>query len=130
MPRPQKTPAARNPAIRVVLLPRDTNERGTIFGGVILSYIDLAGAVEARRFGNHRFVTVAIKEVVFAKPVYVGDVISFYASTRKTGNTSVTIHLDVEAQRRDDAARVEKVTEADVVYVAVDASGKPVPLKG
>ncbi len=116
------------PAIRVVLLPRDTNERGTIFGGIILSYIDLAGAVEARRQGNQRFVTIAMKEIVFKKPVYVGDVVSFYASTLKVGTTSITIHVDVEAQRRGDATQVQKVTEADVVYVAVDESGRPVPL--
>ena len=124
-----RTPPSREPSVRIVLLPRDTNERGTIFGGIILSHIDLAGAVGVRHLGNHRFVTVAMKEVVFRKPVYVGDVISFYATVKKVGTTSVTIHVDVEAQRRDDPNRVEKVTEADVVYVAVDAKGRPVPLK-
>ncbi len=124
-----RLPASREPAIRAVLLPRDTNERGTIFGGIILSQIDLAGAVGVRRLGNHRFVTVAMKEVVFKEPVYVGDVISFYATVRRVGTTSVTVHVDVEAQRRDDPRKVQKVTEADVVYVAVDAKGRPVPLK-
>lgn len=124
-----RPPAPREPAIRAVLLPRDTNERGTIFGGIILSQIDLAGAVGIRRYGNHRFVTVAMKEVIFRKPVYVGDVISFYTSVRRVGTTSVTVHVDVEAQRRDDPRVVQKVTEADVTYVAVDAKGRPVPIK-
>lgn len=123
-----RPPAPREPAIRVVLLPRDTNERGTIFGGIILSYIDLAGAVGIRRYGNLKFVTVAMKEVVFARPVYVGDIVSFYTSVRRVGTTSVTVHVDVEAQRRDDPRKIQKVTEADVVYVAVDDRGRPIPL--
>ncbi len=124
-----RQPPPREPAIRAVLLPRDTNERGTIFGGIILSQIDLAGAVGIRGYGNHRFVTVAMKEVIFRKPVYVGDVVSFYTTVRRVGTTSVTVHVDVEAQRRDDPRKIQKVTEADVTYVAVDAKGRPVPLK-
>lgn len=120
---------ALSPAIRVVLLPRDTNESGTIFGGVILSHIDLAGAVEARRLTRQRLVTVAMKEVVFRKPVYVGDVVSFHARTRRIGTTSVSVHVDVLATRREDPSRTDKVTQADVVYVAVDARGRAIPIR-
>ena len=113
-----------DPAIRITLLPRDTNPQGTIFGGIILSYIDMAGAVEAhRRTGIERFVTVAMREVVFHEPVFVGDLVSFYAETVKIGTTSITVRVIVEAQRYG-GTRGEriKVTQAEVIYVAVDAS--------
>ena len=119
----------RDPAIRVVLLPRDTNERGTIFGGVILSHIDLAGTFEARKLSHHRFVTVALTEVEFKEPVHVGDVVSFYTRLEKVGRTSITVQVDVEAQRRAAPQNTVRVTEARVVYVAVDEDGKPVPVK-
>src|SRR5213592_915501 len=90
----------RDPAIRIALLPRDTNSAGTIFGGIILSYIDMAGAIEAHRHtGMDRFVTVAMREVIFHKPVFVGDLVSFYAETVKIGNTSITVRVIVEAER-------------------------------
>ena len=113
----------RDPAIRITLLPRDTNPQGTIFGGIILSYIDIAGAVEAhRRTGLERFVTVAMREVVFHQPVFVGDLVSFYAETRRIGTTSITIHVLVEAERYGGTSEKIKVTEAEVIYVAVDAN--------
>ena len=112
-----------NPAIRITLLPRDTNPQGTIFGGIILSYIDIAGAVEAhRRTGIERFVTVAMREVVFHEPVYVGDLVSFYAETIRIGTTSITVRVVVEAERYGGTSERIKVTEAEVVYVAVDAN--------
>ena len=111
----------RDPAIRITLLPRDTNSAGTIFGGVILSYIDMAGAIEAhRRTGMDRFVTVAMREVIFHKPVFVGDLVSFYAETVSIGNTSITIRVIVETERGGSRTEVVRVTEAEVVYVAVD----------
>ena len=119
---------ARQPAIRVMLLPRDTNEAGTIFGGVILSHIDLAAAVECRKQGVRRYVTAAMKEVEFVAPVYVGDLVSFYTRTAKVGTTSITVQVEVEVERRSDGRRV-KVTEADVVYVAVDDAGRPTPIR-
>ena len=89
-----------DPAIRITLLPRDTNPQGTIFGGIILSYIDIAGAVEAhRRTGVERFVTVAMREVIFHQPVFVGDLVSFYAQTTRVGTTSITVRVVVEASR-------------------------------
>ena len=113
-----------DPAIRITLLPRDTNSRGTIFGGVILSYIDTAGAIEAHRHtGMDRFVTVAMREVIFHQPVFVGDLVSFYCETLKVGKTSITVRVVVEAERYGDPGEVKRVTQAEVIYVAVDAKG-------
>ncbi|HLA10029.1 MAG TPA: hotdog domain-containing protein [Pyrinomonadaceae bacterium] len=110
-----------DPAIRITLLPRDTNSQGTVFGGIILSYIDMAGAIEAHRHtGMPRFVTVAMREVIFHKPVFVGDLVSFYAETLRVGTTSITVRVVVEAERLVNAAERIRVTEAEVVYVAVD----------
>lgn len=120
----------RDPAIRVILMPKDTNGHGTIFGGVILSYIDMAGAVAARSLGVHKFVTIAMDKIVFPEPVYVGDVVSFYADIEKVGNTSVTVKVRVEAQRFEDPKVTVKVTEATVVYVSVDHGGRPIPVMG
>jgi len=118
-----------DPALRITLLPRDTNRHGTIFGGVILSHIDLAGAIEARKTcGIYNFVTVAMDKVVFHKPVFVGDVVSFYTATKKIGRTSVTVKVVVEATRADNQETV-RVTEAQVVFVAVDENWKPVPIR-
>jgi len=120
----------RDPAIRITLLPRDTNSAGTIFGGVILSYIDMAGAIEAhRRTGMQRFVTVAMREVIFHKPVFVGDLVSFYAETVNIGNTSITIRVIVETERVGSKTEVLRVTEAEVVYVAVDANRQKTKIK-
>ncbi len=116
------------PALRVTLMPRDTNAWGTIFGGVILSYIDLAGGVEVRKHGAHTFVTVAVREVVFHEPVYVGDLVSFYTRTESVGRTSVTVKIIVEAQRVQEGGRRVKVTEAEAVYVAVDQTRRPMPI--
>ncbi|MGI8735464.1 MAG: acyl-CoA thioesterase [Pyrinomonadaceae bacterium] len=113
----------RDPAIRITLLPRDTNSAGTIFGGVILSYIDMAGAIEAhRRTKMDRFVTVAMREVIFHKPVFVGDLISLYSETVRIGTTSITVRVIVEAERVGSSSERVRVTEAEVVYVAVDAN--------
>ena len=121
--------AKRDPAIRVMMLPRDTNGLGTIFGGIILSYLDLAGEIEARRHGPRRFVTVAMREVVFSAPVYVGDVVSFYARTVRVGRTSVTVQVEVKSERRNRTGETVEVTKAEVVYVAVDETGKSIPIK-
>jgi len=120
----------RFPAIRVTMLPKDTNAYGTIFGGVILSYIDLAGGIEVRRSHNQRFVTKAMREVVFVAPVYLGDLVTFFTRTLKTGRTSVTICVEVEVERLGLLGHREtvRVTEAEVVYVAVDSAGIPTPL--
>ena len=120
---------AREPTLRVTMLPRDTNARGTIFGGVILSHLDLAGAVAAARCAAKNFVTRSMREVGFIAPVYVGDVVSFYAAVVREGRTSVTIRVSVEAERSNDPGRPITVTEAEVVYVAVDDDGKATPIR-
>jgi len=114
-----------DPAIRIAMLPRDTNSQGTIFGGVILSYIDMAGAIEAHRHtGMDRFVTVAMHEVIFHAPVFVGDLVSFYSETLKIGNTSITVRVVVEAERYGGPSQRMHVTQTEVIYGAVDKMGK------
>ncbi len=109
-------------------MPRDTNHYGTVFGGVILSYIDQSGFVEARRHGAHRWVTAAIDRVEFKAPVHLGDIVNFYATTVRTGTTSVTVRIDVEAERYSSGGTVP-VTAAQLVMVAVDAQGTPIPFR-
>lgn len=116
------------PTTATVMMPRDTNPMGNIFGGVILSHIDLAGAVAARTACNkgvRRVVTVAMDKVVFKKPVLVGDVLECYAEVVRIGKTSITTHIEVIVDRNGKKIRV---TEADAVYVAVNAKGRPVPV--
>lgn len=108
------------PAIRVMMMPRDTNAHGTIFGGVILSYIDQAGALGARAIAPHRFVTVAMDAVEFKQPVFVGDVLSFFTRVERIGKTSIRVRVMVEAQRWDNPAAYVAVTEATATYVAID----------
>ena len=121
-------------AIQVVMMPRDTNPHGTIFGGILLSYIDQAGAIGAQREvvqaggAKPNLVTVAVNRVEFLKPVLVGDVVRFMTQLVKMGRTSVTMHIAVEAER---GTAVIPVTEAEVVYVAVDLTSperRPLPL--
>ena len=121
-------PAKPQPAIRVVMMPRDTNPMGTVFGGVILGYIDQAGAVEARQHTKKTLVTVAMHEVKFISPVFMGDVVSFYAETVKRGNTSLTVRVTVDARRGPPPHETVRVTQAEVVYVAIDEPGHAVPL--
>lgn len=127
----------RIPAIKLLLLPKDTNPFGTIFGGVILSHIDLASAVEARKTAPLRYVTRAMNEVEFHQPVFVGDVVSFYTETVRLGRTSITVRVLVEAERRGverewstgGLGGLVQVTEAVVVLVAVNDHGAPVPIR-
>jgi acyl-CoA thioesterase YciA len=121
----------RVPAIKVLLLPKDTNALGTIFGGVILSHIDLASAVEARKAAPRRYVTKAMREVEFHQPVFLGDIVNFFTETLRIGKTSITVKVTVEAERWG-AGRGErvKVTEAEVVLVSVDETGRPIPVLG
>ena len=116
------------PAIRVVMMPRDTNSEGTIFGGVILSYIDQAASVEARRQACLKYVTVKMDEVIFKQPVQVGDCLSLYATATQIGRTSISLHINVVADRYDQPDCAIPVTEADVVMVAVDEAGKPIAI--
>ena len=129
-------PRQRYLAVKVVMMPRDTNPYGTIFGGVILSYIDQAGAVGARHeieiqgFAAQPIVTMAMEGVEFHEPVYVGDTLSFWTNLRRIGETSITMHVTVETER-DRESRL--LTQADVTYVAVELRGaerKPVSIRG
>lgn len=109
-------------------MPRDTNQYGTIFGGVILSYIDQAGFVEARRHGVHRWVTASLDRVDFTAPVHLGDTVNFYATTTRFGTKSITVRIDVEAERYTDGSCVA-VTAATVTMVAVGPDGMPIPFR-
>lgn len=131
---PDQAHCDRHMALRVVLMPRDTNSHGSIFGGVILSHIDLAGAVganhEIRQRGSNAkpLVTVGMNSVEFHRPVFVGDLLSFWTRLVRIGNTSITVHVEVESERD---GRLENLTEAEVTYVAVALDGKertPVPV--
>ena len=119
----------RDPAIRVMMMPRDTNALGTIFGGIILSHIDQAGAVEAHRWVRGQIVTVGIRAVEFHEPVYVGDLVSLYTSMLRIGKTSITVKVDVEAERRIRGGGTVTVTEAEVTFVHLDDEGQPAPIE-
>lgn len=110
-------------------MPRDTNPMGTIFGGLILSYIDQAGVVEAHRHTNKKLVTVAMHEVKFLAPVFVGDLVSFYGEKLRIGNTSITVRVTVDAQRGAPPHETVRVTQAEVVYVAVQSPGHSTPIR-
>ena len=116
----------REAAIRVLMMPKDTNHRGTIFGGVILSHIDQAGAVAAMQAGFVQPVTVAMDKVEFHQPVQLGDLVSYYTEVLSRGRTSITIRVEVESRRR--GQEIVGVTTADVTYVNVDDNGRPTPL--
>jgi acyl-CoA thioesterase YciA len=125
---PDSYPSGTVPAIRQVMMPRDTNAVGTIFGGVILSQIDLAAAIEAHTHHLGKVVTVSMDKVDFKAPVRVGDLVSFFTETRKTGRTSITVHVAVWAQGRFGGGERSYVTEAEVTMVAVDDDFKPTPI--
>jgi len=118
----------RRVALRVVTMPRDTNQYGTIFGGVILSYIDQAGFVECRRYGRHRWVTASLDRVDFRAPVRVGDIVCFYTSAERLGTKSITVRVEVEVERYT-SDEVVPVTEATMTLVSVDAAGKAIPFR-
>ncbi len=118
----------REPSIRVVMMPKDTNAHGTIFGGVILSYIDQAAAVEAKRHGASFIVTVAMREVIFHEPVHVGDLVSFYTRLVQIGRTSITVSVEVVSQRDAQGSSPVKVTEAEVTFVNLDENRHPIPI--
>ncbi len=129
-----RLPEDREPTLRVIPLPRDTNNAGDIFGGWIMSQVDLAGSVVAARRARGRVVTVAVNAFAFKKPVFTGDVVSFYARVTRVGNTSLTVDVEVYAERgwRHGAAFSEcvRVTEAVLTYVAVDEHRRPRPVPG
>ena len=118
-------PTDRLPVIRVVAMPKDTNPGGSIFGGWIMSQIDTAAAIPALERAKGRVVTVAVNSIEFHEPVFVGDVISCYADIIKTGKTSITVKVDVYAERNPSDPETVKVTEAELTYVALDENRRP-----
>ena len=124
-------PEGRQPVIRIIPMPADTNAHGTIFGGWVMAQVDLAGSVPAYERAQGPIVTVAVNSVLFKEPVFVGDLVSFYARVLKVGRTSITVDVEVFAQRgRDGRTDAVKVTEAQLTYVAIDAERRPRPIPG
>ena len=118
-------PKDKEPTLRVIPMPADANHTGDIFGGWIMSQVDLAGSVPAVRMAQGRVATVAVNSFVFRQPVFVGDLVSFYAEVVKVGRTSITVDVEVYSQRRRETELCVKVTEATLTYVAVDEQRKP-----
>ena len=118
-------PAGREPTLRLVPMPADMNSSGDIFGGWVMSQVDIAGSIPANRRARGRVVTVAVNSFVFKKPVLVGDVVSLYAEVVKVGHTSITVSVEVYAQRNPEKEECVKVTEATLTYVAVDRERQP-----
>ena len=121
-------PKDRQPVIRIIPMPADTNAHGTIFGGWVMAQVDLAGSVPATVRARGKVVTVAVNSFQFKQPVLVGDLVSFYAAVVKVGRTSLTVDVVVYAQRQRFGAELVKVTEAQLTYVAVDDNRKPRPV--
>jgi acyl-CoA thioesterase YciA len=124
----ESLPKDKQPALRVMPMPADANQNGDIFGGWIMSQVDIAGGTIAGRIARGRVATVAVKEFVFKQPVQVGDLLSFYVEVERIGTTSVTVTVEVFAERRPTDPHVVKVTEATLTYVAIDAGGRPRPV--
>jgi acyl-CoA thioesterase YciA len=118
-------PQGKEPTLRVVPMPADANSTGDIFGGWVMSQVDIAGSIPAFRRARGRVTTVAVNSFVFRQPVMIGDVVSFYAEVVKVGRTSITVSVEVYAERNPEKVETVKVTEATLTYVAVDKQGRP-----
>lgn len=124
----EKLPESKQPALRVMPMPADANQNGDIFGGWIMAQVDVAGGIVAGRVARGRVATVSVNSFVFKQPVQIGDLLSFYVEVKRIGNTSVTVNVEVFAERRPADPKVVKVTEATLTYVAIDATGRPRPV--
>ena len=122
---PVRLPTDCEPALRVVPMPADSNHNGDIFGGWIMAQVDVAGGIVAGRVARGRVATVSVNSFVFKQPVQIGDVLSLYADVLRIGNTSITVDVQVFAERGRQEAKIVKVTEAVLTYVAIDLKGKP-----
>jgi acyl-CoA thioesterase YciA len=122
---PTTLPADKELALRVIPMPSDANFNGDIFGGWIMAQVDLAGSVLPVRIAKGRVTTVAVNQFIFKQPVSVGDLLSFYSTVERIGNTSITVRVEVYAERNPADIQVVKVTEANLTYVAIDKDGKP-----
>jgi len=125
---PVSLPQDRELVLRVMPMPADSNANGDIFGGWIMAQVDLAGAVLPARIAKGRIATVAVNQFVFKQPVSIGDLLSFYARIERVGSTSITVHVEVFAERNPADLHVVKVTEANLTYVAIDHEGQPRPI--
>ena len=125
---PPRLPDGSDLVMRVMPLPADTNSNGDIFGGWLMAQVDMAGAVLPARIAKGRIATVAVNEFLFKQTVSVGDLLSFYARIERIGNTSVTVHVEVYAERNQANLQFVKVTEANLTYVAIDGNGRPRPI--
>ncbi len=114
--------------LRVMPMPADSNANGDIFGGWIMAQVDIAGSIMPARLSRGRVATVAVNEFGFKQPVSIGDLLSFYATVTRVGRTSITVHVEVFAERNPEAPKVVKVTEANLTYVAIDLQGSPRPV--
>jgi acyl-CoA thioesterase YciA len=122
---PTGLPADKELVLRVLPMPADSNANGDIFGGWIMAQVDLAGSVLPARIAKGRITTVAVNQFIFKQPVSIGDLLSFYATVERVGNTSITVRVEVYAERNPADVQVVKVTEANLTYVAIDRDGKP-----
>jgi acyl-CoA thioesterase YciA len=127
-PGSESLPTDREMVLRVIAMPADTNASGDIFGGWIMAQVDLAGAVLPLRLARGRIATVAVNQFVFKQAVSVGDLLSFYAKVERVGHTSITVSVEVFAERNPADPRIVKVTEANLTYVAIDRDGRPRPV--
>ena len=125
---PPRLPDGSDLVMRVMPLPADTNSNGDIFGGWLMAQVDMAGAVLPARIAKGRIATVAVNEFLFKQTVSVGDLLSFYARVERIGNTSITVHVEVYAERNPADLQFVKVTEANLTYVAIDGNGRPRPI--
>jgi acyl-CoA thioesterase YciA len=125
---PLRLPDDRQLVLRVMPMPADANGNGDIFGGWIMAQVDLAGAVLPARIAKGRIATVAVNQFIFKQPVSIGDLLSFYAKVERIGRTSVTVNVEVYAERDPSNLHVVKVTEANLTYVAIDREGQPRPI--
>lgn len=125
---PPELPPDSRLVMRVMPMPSDTNTNGGIFGGWIMAQVDLAGAVLPARVARGRVTTVAVNRFIFKQPVSVGDLLSFYARVERIGTTSITVHVEVYAERNPSQPQIVKVTDASLTYVAIDKDGKPRPV--
>jgi acyl-CoA thioesterase YciA len=128
VPPPATLPTDHELVLKVIPMPGDCNANGDIFGGWVMAQVDLAGSVLPARYVQGRMATVAVNEFIFKQPVRVGDILSFFAHITRVGNTSVTVQVEVYAERFSDQGRYVKVTEARLTYVAIDENGRPRPI--
>lgn len=124
-PGPIQPPSDEELVLKVIPMPGDSNANGDIFGGWVMAQVDLAGAVIPARYAGGRIATVAVNEFIFKQPVSLGDLLSFYARVTRIGRTSISVHVEVYAERNPANLQVVKVTQADLTYVAIDGQGQP-----